>query len=202
MPNPAINVSNFATAVPTNTSEYHQAGEVLNVPDPDQGGIVQWVCTDSGRPGTWAVSQTLQQAPLYNVTVSISNAEILALRATPKTLVAAPGAGKIIRFEGATLFHDYATAQFESTGDDDNLAVRYASETTNLSDTIEANGFLTATIAGDVATSAVPVKDAITLKADCENKALVLANTGGHELTTGGGTMRVNVSYRIIDTGF
>lgn len=202
MPNPAINVNEFADAAPTSTSQYNQKGQRLIAGDPDAGEVTQRICTASGRPGSWAVLETLQEAPLYNKTVSISNAEILALRATPKTLVAAPGAGKIAVFVSAILLHDYATAQFDSTGDDDNLAIRYSGETTNLSDTIECNGFLTNAIAGDVMTNAVPVKDVIVLKADCENKAIVLANTGGHELATGGGTMRVNVTWRELTTGW
>src|SRR5689334_6754948 len=55
--------------------------------------------------------------------VAISNAEIKALRASPKTLVAAPGAGKYLEFVSMTLFHDYGSNVLtEST---DNMAVKY-----------------------------------------------------------------------------
>jgi hypothetical protein len=41
--------------------------------------------------------------------ITLTNAEIKALLAAPKELVAAPGAGKLIQFLGAVLFHDYGS---------------------------------------------------------------------------------------------
>ena len=43
-------------------------------------------------------------------TVQITSAEILALNATPKSLIAAPGAGKFIALNKATIFLDYNSA--------------------------------------------------------------------------------------------
>lgn len=131
--------------------------------------------------------------------VTISSAEMLALRATPKTLVAAPGAGKVIEFLGAVLLLDYNSAAYVETSD--NMAIKFENGSgVAVSDAIEATGFVTAT--ADTMTNAVPVKDAIVAKTGCENKALVLHNTGDGEYTTGDSPVRVKVMYVVHQTGF
>jgi hypothetical protein len=131
--------------------------------------------------------------------VAISSAELLALRATPKTLVAAPGAGYLLEFVGGVLFLDAtATAYVESAA---NLAVRYTDGSGAIvSQAIEATGFIDQT--ADTMTTMEPKIDAIVAKTGCENKALVLHNTGAGEYTTGTGTMRVKCAYRIWSTGW
>lgn len=132
------------------------------------------------------------------VTVALTNAEMLALRATPKTLVAAPGAGKLIEFLSATLLFDYTGAYTET---DDNMAVRYENTTgVIVSDTIEATGFVDAT--ADTITFARKGVDGIVAKTGAENKAIVLHNTGNGEF--GGGNaanaVSVRVAYRVHTT--
>lgn len=132
--------------------------------------------------------------------VALTNAEMLALRAAPKTLVAAPGAGKMIQFISAVLLFDYTGAYTES---DDNMAVRYTNGSgVIVSDTIESTGFVDAT--ADTATFARAKVDGIVAKTGSENQALVLHNTGDGEF--GGGNaanaVRVKVAYRIVPTGF
>lgn len=132
--------------------------------------------------------------------VSLTNAEMLALRASPKTLVAAPGAGKVIEFISAQLFFDYTGAYTETA---DNMAIRYTDGSgTIVSQAIEATGFVDAT--ADTITNALPKIDVIAAKSASENKALVLHNTGDGEY--GGGNaanaVRVKVAYRVHSTGF
>jgi hypothetical protein len=131
--------------------------------------------------------------------VALTSPEILALRATPKTLVSAPGAGKVLEFVGALLLLDAtATAYVESAA---NLSVRYENTTgAKASDDIEATGFIDQT--ADTMTTARPKADAIVAATGCANKALVLHNLGAGEYTTGTGTMRVKVSYRVWSTGW
>jgi hypothetical protein len=131
--------------------------------------------------------------------VAVSSVDILALRATPKTLVAAPGSGKVLEFLGSLLILDAtATAYVESSA---NLSVRYENTTgAKASDDIEATGFIDQT--ADTMTTARPKADAIVAKTGCENKALVLHNLGAGEYTTGTGVMRVKVSYRVWSTGW
>lgn len=154
--------------------------------------------TGGGTEG--AVTLNVDETYLRYAEVSLTNAEMLALRATPKTLVAAPGAGKVIQFISAVLLFDYTGAYTES---DDNMAVRYTNGSgVIVSDTIESTGFVDAT--ADTATFARAKVDGIVAKTGSENQALVLHNTGDGEF--GGGNaanaVRVKVAYRIVPTGF
>lgn len=134
--------------------------------------------------------------------VTITNAQLKALRATPKQLVAAPGAGKSLQFISAELFLDYGTNVLTESAD--NLAIRYENTTGVIaSQTIEATNFIDA--AADTKTNALPKIDAIVAKTGCENKALVLHNTGDGEYAGNAGadtTMRVKVAYRVHTTGW
>jgi hypothetical protein len=125
---------------------------------------------------------------------------MLALRATPKTLVAAPGVGFVNEFVGAILLFDYTAAYTETA---DNLAVKYENGAgVAVSQDIEASGFVDAT--ADTQTNALPKIDAIAAATASANKALVLHNTGDGEY--GGGNaanaIRVKVAYRRWTTGF
>lgn len=141
-------------------------------------------------------------SPVLTARVSLTNAEIKALRATPKTLVAAPGAGYKLEFVSADLYLDYGTNVLTESAD--NLAIRYTDGSgVIVSQAIEATGFIDQT--ADTATNALPKIDGIAAKSGCENKALVLHNTGDGEY--GGNAaadtlMRVLVTYRVHTTGW
>lgn len=175
------------------------------------GGICQYATTAQVTAGTRtdrAVSpaklkneftrrSTLDGAVQY-AEVSLTANEVKALRATPKTLVSAPGAGKVVRFLGAQLILDYGTAQYTESAD--NMAVKYENGSgVAVSETIEATGFIDAS--ADTLTCAVPVKDAIVAASGCSNKALVLHNTGDGEYGTGDSPVRVKVWYSVLSTG-
>lgn len=132
--------------------------------------------------------------------VSIAAAAIAALRATPATLVAAPGAGKSLEFIAAAFYLDYTAPGFTESAD--NLAVKYVDGSgVAVSQTIECTGFIDQT--ADTVTNALAKIDAIATKAQSENVALVLHNTGDGEFGgSGGSTLRVKVAYRVHTTGF
>jgi hypothetical protein len=132
--------------------------------------------------------------------VDLTNTNVLALRATPIELVAAPGAGYVLEFISAVLFFDYTAAYTESA---DNLAVRYTDGSgVVVSVAIEATGFVDAT--ADTFTNAIAIKDTITAKTGCDNKALVLHNTGDGEYGGGNASnvLRVKTSYRVHTAGW
>lgn len=134
---------------------------------------------------------------VHSVEVAITNAQIKALRATPKTLVAAPGASRVNEYVGMMLIHDYGTNALTESAD--NLAVRYTNGSgAQVSTDIEATGFVDAT--ADKVINSIPQKDVICVP----NAALVLHNTGDGEY--GGNAAadtvwRAKVSYRVWPTG-
>ena len=125
------------------------------------------------------------------VTIDISNAEWLALNATPKTLIAAPGAGKAIKILDASVFFDYASSNFTWTT---NINLQINSVTFG---TIPSS--LSALAADTIFNIATPLANTpsdfggiITT-----NTALVTAGGG---TTAGGGALKVKIRYEILDT--
>lgn len=153
----------------------------------------------TGTPGSVG-SAELDETTIQYAAVSIAAAAIATLRATPVTLVAAPGAGKVLEFVSAILLLDYTAPGFTETAD--NLAVRFENGSGALvSQAIECTGFIDQT--ADTETVALPKIDPIAAKTGCENKALVLHNTGDGEFAgSGGSALRVKVAYRVHATGF
>jgi len=144
-------------------------------------------------------SAKLDEQTIRYAAVSIAAAALGTLRATPVTLVAAPGAGKILEFVSAVLILDYTAPGFTETAD--NLAVKYVDGSgVAVSQAIECTGFIDQV--ADTVTNALPKIDAIATKAQCENVALVLHNTGDGEWGGGGGSaLRVKVAYRVHTSG-
>lgn len=140
----------------------------------------------------------LAEDTIQTATVTVSSSELLNLRATPKTLVAAPGADKFIQFLGAQLILDYnSTAYTESA---DNMAIRYTNGSgVIVSETIESTGFIDQT--ADTITNAVPKADAIVAAAGAVNQALVLHNTGDDEFASGDSPMDVIITYKVLTAG-
>jgi hypothetical protein len=148
-----------------------------------------------GLIGSLTVKGTLN-APnddrlVQSATVTLTNAQVLALRATPIALVAAPGAGKANIFERVAIEFDRTGAYTESA---DNMAVKYTDGSgVAVSDTIESTGFVDAS-ADAVVTAGAAASPLVTA-----NAALVLHNTGDGEF--GGGNAanvwRVTTWYRV-----
>lgn len=126
--------------------------------------------------------------------VAITAAEMLAIRATPKTLVAAPGAGRVLEFISAVFIYDYAAAFTESA---DNIVIRETDGSgTVVSLTLETTGLLDAT-ADKMSTIKPLATDVLALA----NKPLVLHNTGDGEFGGTGSPCRVKIAYKVHKTG-
>jgi len=126
--------------------------------------------------------------------VSLTAAEMLALRATPKTLVAAPGAGRVLEFVSAVFIYDYVAAFTETA---DNIAIRETDGSgTIVSLTLETTGLLDAT-ADKMSTIKPLATDVLALA----NKPLVLHNTGDGEFGGTGSPCRVKITYKVHATG-
>lgn len=148
--------------------------------------------------GTTSPYVTVKGYGDFTAEVTITSAEILALRATPKTLVAAPGAGLLTEFVSMQLILDYNSAAYTETSD--NLAVKFNNGSgVQVSQAIEATGFIDQT--ADTVTNALPKIDAIAAAANAVNKALVLHNTGDGEYASGNSPIRAKVVFRLHKTG-
>lgn len=183
------------------TSGYVIVGSATNVPTSvAMSGDVTIVASGATTIGTGAVtSGKLSELTIQYATVTLTNAQVLNLRATPISMVAAPGAGKRIQFLGATLNVD-GTAGGYTEG-----AVNLAFKMVNgsgvaVSQTVETTGFID--VVGKAHTNALPLLDTILTEAQGVNVALVLHNTGGAEF--GGGnaadTLKVTIAYRVVGT--
>ena len=108
--------------------------------------------------------------------VTLTSEEVKALAATPQTLVAAAGVGKVLFFKGALLKLNYGgSSVFTEAGD--NLAIKYTDDSgVQVCTTIETTDFITAS--ADTYTNANPIDDAIVAASGAENQALVLDNLG------------------------
>ena len=170
--------------------------------NPSAYGLNQWSARRydfNGSIYSWGVSGFVGAGGV--VTVAVANAEVLALNATPKQIIAAPGAGLAIAVHRAAVYKP-AGAGFTVAAAKD-LVLKYTNGSgAQVCSVIETTGFLdqataqtryacepgaTGATAGDVA----PVA----------NAAVVLHLLSG-EITTGDQPLYVRVWYDIIQTAF
>ena len=140
-------------------------------------------------------STKLDVATVKYAAVEISSAEILALYTTPKGLVAAPGAGKILEFISLLLAYDYGTVAY-TIGTATNLQVKYT-------DASGAAVSVTQAVTGmiDQATDQLRALDKLEASVTpVVNAALVLTLAVANP-TAGNGTIHAKVAYRVHATG-
>lgn len=131
--------------------------------------------------------------PLKTKIVEISSAALLALNATPQTLVAAPGAGKALILVSAELWLDYGGTAYNGIAAGEDLAIKYSDANGATLATVETTGFLDAT--ADANRYVQPTTTAaITPVA---NAPLVLHLLTG-EIATGNSPLKLRVLYREI----
>lgn len=154
-----------------------------------------------GETDSDSVTSAMMSSAVLKVTkVTLTNAEVKALRAAPKTLVAAPGTNKVIEFlSGIIKLKAGANAITETA---DNMAVKYENGSgVAISDTIEATGFIDQSV--NTQTSIKAKTDAIVASSGAENKAIVLHNTGDGEYAgnaANDATIEVYIAYRVHTT--
>lgn len=134
---------------------------------------------------------------IVQVDVTISTGELLALNATPKQLVAAPGAGKAVVLVDAQAFLDYNSAAYAGIAAGEDLALRYTDGSGAIVAEVEATGFLDET--ADAYRHVYPLADAA--KVPVANAALVAHMKTG-EIITGDSPLKLRVRYRVIDLAF
>jgi hypothetical protein len=151
------------------------------------GKIVRWVTSTTCIV---ELDVTVLLGPVITDTVELTTAQVKALFATPATLVAAPGAGKVLDLLSAVLFLDYAAATYDTQGV---LTIQTGTTGTAQSDAIAAAAFLFK--AADQYTGVQVLSAERTIDA---NESLVLS-CGTANPATGDSPVTVKVSYRILD---
>ena len=140
-------------------------------------------------------SAKLDATTVQYAAVEVTSAEILALFTTPKSLVAAPGAGYILDFISLLLAYDYLTTAY-TIGAATNLQVKYT-------DGSGAAASVTQAVTGMIDQATDQIRHLDKLESGITpvvNAALVLTLAGANP-TAGVGTLHCKVVYRIFATG-
>lgn len=119
--------------------------------------------------------------------VTLSSAQVLALNATPVSVIAAPGAGYVNIIDKVTASKAAGTAYADIAAGED-IALRYTNGSGSIAATLEATGFLdstSATISHATGAACLPVA----------NAAIVAHMTSG-EVTTGNSPVLLEIHYR------
>lgn len=126
---------------------------------------------------------------------TVTSAQVLALFATPQTVVPAPGAGKCLIFVGARITLDYGgTAYVADAGDD--IVFKYTNAAgVTVSVPTESTGFLTATSDQVRWAGAVTTAD-ITPAVNAPLVIHILTS----EVITGNSPLKVRTFFRIVPT--
>lgn len=173
------------------------SGKAVTASEDDRVIGVAMVSGSSGDIGSLMLGITgkVTEAQTFSALVTITTEELLALNATPKTLVAAPGSNKAVIPLDMTLMLDYNSAAYDGIAGGEDLELRHTNGAGQLFATVETTGFLSAT--------ADAVRHIFPLAAACStpvaNAALVLCLAGG-EVATGNSPLKVRINYKIIDT--
>ena len=147
------------------------------------------IAANAVAPGDLAIN-TVQYAE-----VEISSAEILALFTTPKTLVAAPGAGKLLEFISLLLAYDYGTVVY-TIGTATNIQVKYTDASGAAVSTTQAvTGML------DQATDQLRALDKLEASVTPVVNAALVLTLAVANVTAGDGVIHAKVAYRVHATG-
>ncbi len=162
--------------------------------------------TDNGTTGTLTLTGNIVSdnvatgtSELKIATIELTNSEIINLAATPKELVAAPGAGFILELDTIWLILDYGSEVF--TESDDDLLVQYATSDVAVTASIEATGFIDQAV--DQVAYYLGIGIPTDAASDIANNALELINDSGEYAGNASldSTMTVKVTYRVHATG-
>jgi hypothetical protein len=138
---------------------------------------------------------------VFSTEVTIPTAAVLALFATPQTVVAAPGAGYWLDFHSAHVTKAAGTA-YAGVAAGEDLVFKFTDASgAQVSGHIETTGFLDQTTFQGRAVKAKASSAAVADVTPVDNAALVLHLLSG-EITTGDSDLKVRVSYSIRKTSW
>lgn len=144
--------------------------------------------------------QTLPGSTLNYITVTISSAEILAITATPKTLIAAPGGLNYIQIFDAWFEKAAGTVAYinGSTG----LAIRYTNATGRIVRTIDnPETFIRATAGSNLMINSYPITSSSSSAASVFINQPVVFGGGSTAFTAGDSVFYMHIWYGINTLG-
>ncbi len=127
--------------------------------------------------------------------INITSAELLALYTTAKTLVDAPGIGKVIKMIEAKLTFSFGTVAYDGIASGEDLAFCFTDVSGVQVALQEATDFLD--VASGTAVSFARPTVGLTIPKLTQNAPLVLAMLAGN-IATGDGTLKVELNYDIV----
>lgn len=151
--------------------------------------------------GTALIGKVYAPTLMNYAEIALTNAQIKALRATPRLLIAAPGAGKLIVVFRAVYILDAGTNALTESAD--NLDLRYVGKSSGVLAATETTGFIDQTT--DQAINVVIANDKLITKANSENLGVELFNNGDGEFAGNAALdakLRVKIWYATIPTGW
>lgn len=129
--------------------------------------------------------------------VTLTSAEMLALRASAKELIPAPDTNKVLEFVGVVIKYEAGSTGY--TESNANIVVQYSGGQ-DVCTAIDATNFIDQT--NDEIRIAQFSETALATTVDLEaikETSLVLFNNGAAEWTGGDGTLDVRIMYRVHD---
>lgn len=175
-------------------TKYNDAGTIRTLVDVAKTQTITGTKTFSGSVTFSGAVTTTAAGQIRVQQTALTNAQFTNIRATPITVVTAPGAGFGLQFLGGWITIDYTAAYTESA---DNMVIRFTDGSGQIvSGTIEATGFVDAT--ADSYQLIVPLSP--TTGPAVVNAALVIHNTGDGEYGGGNAANVVTVTayYRVV----
>lgn len=137
------------------------------------------------------------ELPILKARLDITNAQLKTLAATPRTVVAAPGAAKYIEVVSVHWWFKYTAPAFDGVAAEEDLVLRY---------TNAAGAACVETVAGPGFGDATADKHALRKGIDVVpvvNAAIVASiNSGEWFAAAGAGTLTLEVSYIVRDFTF
>jgi hypothetical protein len=145
-----------------------------------------------------SAAQVAAQSAIQFVDVTISSAQLLALNATPRQILAAPGANLANVLVGVVIYKAAGTA-YAGIASGEDLSVKYTDGSGTELTRIETTGFLDQATAQTRYSEGYRAASGIADVTPTANAALVMQLLSG-EITTGNSPLKLRVYYRIIPT--
>jgi hypothetical protein len=131
--------------------------------------------------------------------VKITSAQLLALNATPQTVLPAPGSGMALIFEGAQI-HKPAGTAYAGIAAGEDLTFKYTDGSGTAVGGAETTGFLDQATAQSRYARPTGAASGVSDITPVENAVIVMGLLSG-EITTGTSDLHVRIFYRVVPVG-